>query len=46
VPTSPILRAAVAFIHGLFLSRLSMQIEILALRHQLTVYQRTAARPG
>jgi len=23
-----------------------MQIEILALRHQLTVYQRTAARPG
>jgi putative transposase len=28
-----------------FRSRLSMQIEILALRHQLGVYQRTAKRP-
>ena len=45
MPTSPILRAAVAFIHGLFRSRLSLQIEILALRHQLAVYQRTCARP-
>jgi putative transposase len=45
VPTSPILRAAVAFVHGFFWSRLSMQIEILALRHQLAVYQRTCARP-
>ncbi len=45
MPTSPILRAAVAFVHGLFRSRLSMQVEILALRHQLAVYQRTSARP-
>jgi putative transposase len=40
-----ILRAAAVFVHGLFRSRLSMQIEILALRHQLSVYRRTAARP-
>jgi putative transposase len=46
VPTSPILRAAAAFVHGLlFRSRLSLQIEVLALRHQLAVHQRTAARP-
>ena len=45
VPTTPILRAAAAFVHGLVRSRLSMQIEILALRHQLAVYQRTSARP-
>ncbi len=41
----PILRAAAAFACGLFRSRLSLQIEILALRHQLSVYQRTSARP-
>jgi hypothetical protein len=35
---TPILRAAAAFVHGLFRSRLSMQIEILALRHQLAIY--------
>ena len=40
-----ILPAAAAFVHGLFRSRLSMQVEILALRHQLPVYQRTCARP-
>jgi len=34
-----------AFVHSLFRSRLSLQIEILALRHQLAVYQRTGARP-
>jgi hypothetical protein len=45
VPTSPILRAAAAFVHGLFRSRLSLQIEVLALRHPLAVYQRTAIRP-
>ena len=28
-----------------FRSRLSMQLEILALRHQLTVYQRTGTKP-
>jgi putative transposase len=45
VPTPPIIRAAAAFCHGLFQSRLSLQVEILALRHQLAVYQRTCARP-
>ena len=45
VPTASILRAAAAFVHGLFRSRLSLQIEILALRHQLAVYQRTCGRP-
>jgi putative transposase len=45
VPTSSILSAAASFVHSLFRSRLSMQTEILALRHQLAVYQRTAARP-
>ncbi len=39
------LRAAIAFVHGLFRSRLSMQVEILALRHQLAVYQRGCTRP-
>ena len=33
-----------AFVHSLVRSRLSMQVEILALRHQLAVYQRTSAR--
>ena len=43
--TCPILRAAAAFVHGLFRSRLSLQVEILALRHRLAVYQRNCARP-
>jgi putative transposase len=41
----PILRALAAFAKSFFLSRLDMQVEILALRHQLGVYQRTGARP-
>jgi|GEM_PF-1056222 len=45
VPATSILRAILAFVHALFRSRLSLQIEILALRHQLAVYQRTDARP-
>ena len=45
MPTPAILRAAAALVHGLFRSRLALQIEILALRHQLTVYQRTCRRP-
>jgi len=45
VPTASMLRATLAFVHPLFRSRLSLQIEILALRHQLAVYQRTRARP-
>ena len=39
-----VLRAIAAFLRSTFRSRLSMQLEILTLRHQLTVYQRTANR--
>ncbi len=42
---TPILQALGAFVKSLFRSRLAMQAEIFALRHQLAVYQRTAARP-
>jgi len=42
---TPILQALAAFFQSLFRSRLAMQIEILALRHQLGVYQRSSARP-
>ena len=41
----PIVRALVAIITTWFRSRLSLQLEIVALRHQLTVYQRSARRP-
>lgn len=39
------LRTLANFLRDLLGSRLSMQIEILALRYQLAVYQRTTARP-
>jgi plastocyanin len=41
----PIVCALFAFVTTLFRSRLSMRFEIVALRHQLSVYQRTAQRP-
>ena len=41
----PTLQALAAVVQSLFRSRLAMQAEILALRHQLSVYQRTCARP-
>src|SRR5512139_1078484 len=41
---TPIPQALLAFVESLFRSRLAMQVEILALRHQLGVYQRTRAR--
>ncbi len=37
--------AMVAFLSTLFRSRRSLHFEIVALRHQLTVYQRTVKRP-
>jgi hypothetical protein len=40
-----LLRTMAALLRDLLRSRLSMQIEILALRHQLGVYQRVAKRP-
>jgi hypothetical protein len=41
----PIVCALFAFVNTLFRPKLSMQFEIIALRHQLSVYQRTAQRP-
>ena len=41
----PILRALLAFVIALFHSRHSMQLEILALRHQVAVYKQTVPRP-
>ena len=37
--------AMIAFVSTLFRSRRSLHFEIIALRHQLTVYQRTVKRP-
>ena len=41
----PVISALLAFVVALFRSRQSMQLEILALRHQLAVYQRSVPRP-
>ena len=40
-----VLRALASFLPTLFRSRASLQMEILALRHQLAVYQRKPVRP-
>ena len=40
-----LLLCVLAFLRDTLRSRLSMQIEIVALRHQLTVYQRSQKRP-
>lgn len=40
-----IVYALLALVTTVFRSRLSMQLEMLALRHQLSVYQRTCSRP-
>jgi hypothetical protein len=44
-PMQPILCVLLTFLATLCRLRLSMQLEILALRHQLAVYQRSARRP-
>ena len=41
----PIVRALFAFVASLFRSRVSLQLEIVALRHQLAFYQRSRRRP-
>ena len=41
----PTVYALLQFMTTVFRSRLSLQLEIVALRHQLAVYQRTAKRP-
>ena len=38
-------RAVLAFVASLFRSRVSLQLEIFALQHQLSVYQRSIRRP-
>jgi hypothetical protein len=38
--------ALVAFVSTLFRSRLALQLENVALRHQINVYQRTSKRSG
>ena len=42
---SPVLLAILALISSLFRSRLALQAEILALRHQLAIYDRNCRRP-
>jgi len=42
---TPLVRALLAFAASLFRSRVSLQVEILALRHQLGVYHRSIRRP-
>ena len=42
---TPIVRVLLAFVTSLFRSRVSLQMEIVALRHQLTVYERSIRRP-
>jgi len=42
---TPVGRALLAFVASLFRSRLSLQLEIVALRHQLTLYHRSIRRP-
>jgi hypothetical protein len=41
----PVVSALLAFFIAYFRSRQSMQLEILALRHQLAVYQQSVPRP-
>ena len=41
----PVISALLAFVTGLFRSRVSLCLEHLALRHQLAVYKQTVARP-
>ena len=41
----PIISALVAFVSTTFRSRLSLQFEIVTLRHQIMVYQRSSTRP-
>ena len=43
--TKPIVCALLLLVTTVIRSRVSLQLEIVALRHQLTVYQRTTKRP-
>ena len=41
----PIVQALLGFVVGIFRSRIALQLEIVALRHQLGVYRRSIRRP-
>jgi transposase InsO family protein len=41
----PVSRTLLAFVANLFRPRVSLQLEIVALRHHLTLYQRSSRRP-
>ncbi len=41
----PIFRAILAFVAASFRSRTALQLELLALRHQVSVLQRSVKRP-
>jgi putative transposase len=41
----PIVHALLGFIGGMFCSRIGLQLESVALRHQLAVYKRSSRRP-
>jgi len=41
----PIICALLSFLSTMFWSRRSLQVEVVALRHQLAVYKRTTNRP-
>ncbi len=42
----PIVRSLIAVVVSFIRSRVALQVEVVALRHQLTVYQRSARRPA
>ena len=41
----PIVQALIVFVVGVFRSRIALQLEIVALRHQLALYHRSIRRP-
>jgi hypothetical protein len=41
----PVVYALLVFLRTVFRSRLSLQVEVLALRHQLAIHQRSIKRP-
>jgi putative transposase len=45
LPVGPVLAALIASLAGWFRSRAALQLEVLALRHQIGVLQRSVKRP-
>ena len=42
----PIVQALIVFVVSVFRSRIALQLEIVALRHQLALYRRSIRRPS